>query len=125
LYLVDLIDSLEFLRVFDAAATIGHEKNNIGHRQDDRRGLCLASESGGCYLAEGRVDTLKRCPGFSSYRRGERAEEPKEKVRGSVLYWSEWLPAFQFIDVSWPVQSRISIACAPELPGTISGGEVF
>ena len=85
LYLKDAKDSLDFLRVFDAAATIGHEKNNIGHRQDDRRGLCLASESGGCYLAEGLVDTLKCCAGFSSYRSGERVEEPKEKVRGSVV----------------------------------------
>jgi hypothetical protein len=85
LYLKDAKDSLDVLHVFDEPETIGHEKNDVGHRQDDRRGLCLASESGGYYLAEGRVDTLKRCAGFSPHRSGERDEEPKEKVRVSVL----------------------------------------
>ena len=80
LYLIDAIDALDSLRVCDAPETIGHEENNVGHCEDDGRGLRLASESRRYNLAEGGIDTFKRCAGFGSYRGRECFEIRKEKV---------------------------------------------
>ena len=80
LYLIDAIDALDSLRVSDAPETIGHEENNVGHCEDDGRGLRLASEGRRYDLAQGAIDTFKRCAGFGSYRGRECFEIREEKV---------------------------------------------
>jgi hypothetical protein len=80
LYLIDAIDLLDFLPVGDATATIWHEENNLGHRQDDRRRLRPTPESRRYHLAESSVNSFKRGARTRAYRSRERLETSEEKV---------------------------------------------
>jgi len=58
----------------------GHEENNVGHRQDDRRRLRPTSESSRDHLAESGVNSFQRGARTRTDRCRERLETTEEKV---------------------------------------------
>jgi hypothetical protein len=80
LYRIDARDLLDFLPVTDATATIWHEENNLGHRQDDRRRLRPTPESRRYHLAESSLNSFERGARTRTDRSRERLETSEEKV---------------------------------------------
>jgi hypothetical protein len=76
--LTELCQSDSFATV--SFATVWHEENNLGHRQDDRRRLRATPESRRYHLAESSLNSFKCGARTRTYRSRERLETGEEKV---------------------------------------------